>query len=66
MSDPTNPLIVQGDLSVLAEVSSPRFDEARAKLARFAELDKAPRAHPHLPDHAAVAVERSRVRAELG
>ena len=42
MSDPTNPLIVQGDLSVLAEVSSPRFDEARAKLARFAELDKAP------------------------
>jgi DNA excision repair protein ERCC-3 len=42
MSDPTNPLIVQGDLSVLAEVSSPRFDEARAKLARFAELEKAP------------------------
>jgi hypothetical protein len=42
MSDPTNPLIVQGDLSVLAEVSSPRFDEARAKLARFAELEKGP------------------------
>ncbi|MEZ5381535.1 MAG: DEAD/DEAH box helicase [Microthrixaceae bacterium] len=46
MSDPTNPLIVQGDLSVLAEVASPRFEEARALLARFAELEKAPE-HVH-------------------
>lgn len=42
MTDPTNPLIVQGDLSVLAEVASPRFEEARSQLARFAELEKAP------------------------
>jgi len=40
--DPTNPLIVQSDLTVLLELASPRADEARAALARFAELDKAP------------------------
>jgi len=39
---PENPLIVQGDLSVLAEVASPRFAEARDRLARFAELVKSP------------------------
>ncbi len=46
MTDPTNPLIVQGDLSVLVEVASPRFDEARSQLARFAELEKSPE-HVH-------------------
>ena len=40
--DPTNPLIVQSDLTVLLELASPRADEARGALARFAELDKAP------------------------
>ena len=40
--DPTNPLIVQSDLTVLLELASPRAEEARAALARFAELDKAP------------------------
>jgi DNA excision repair protein ERCC-3 len=39
---PENPLIVQGDQSVLAEVASPRFAEARDRLARFAELVKSP------------------------
>jgi DNA excision repair protein ERCC-3 len=39
---PDNPLIVQGDQSVLAEVASPRFAEARDRLARFAELVKSP------------------------
>ena len=43
---PENPLIVQGDLSVLAEVASPRFGEARDRLARFAELVKSPE-HVH-------------------
>lgn len=38
----TNPLIVQADLSVLVEVASPRFDDARGLLARFAELEKSP------------------------
>jgi len=37
-----NPLIVQGDRSVLAEVHSPHFAEARDALARFAELVKSP------------------------
>lgn len=43
---PENPLIVQGDRSVLAEVASPRFAEARDRLARFAELVKSPE-HVH-------------------
>ena len=42
MSDPANPLIVQADLSVLLEIASERADDARAALARFAELEKAP------------------------
>ncbi len=42
MTDPSNPLIVQSDLTVLLEVASPRADDARAALARFAELEKAP------------------------
>ncbi len=46
MTDPTNPLVVQTDLTVLAEVASPRFEEARAALARFAEMEKAPE-HVH-------------------
>jgi len=39
---PENPLIVQGDHTVLAEVDSPRYIEARDHLARFAELIKSP------------------------
>ena len=42
MTDPTNPLIVQSDLTVMLELASPRADEARAALARFGELEKAP------------------------
>ncbi len=40
--DPSNPLIVQSDLTVLLDVAAPRADEVRPLLARFAELDKAP------------------------
>ncbi len=40
--DPTNPLIVQGDRSVLMEVDNPRYAEARDALAPFAELEKSP------------------------
>ncbi len=43
---PDNPLIVQGDYTVLVEVHSPRFSEARDALARFAELVKSPE-HVH-------------------
>ena len=37
-----NPLIVQGDHSILVEVASPRYSQARDELAQFAELVKAP------------------------
>src|SRR6201993_2547724 len=40
--DPANPLIVQGDRSVLVEVDNPRYAEARDALAPFADLEKSP------------------------
>src|SRR5207248_890941 len=40
--DPTNPLIVQGDRSILVEVDNLRYTEARDALAPFAELEKSP------------------------
>ncbi len=40
--DPSNPLIVQGDRTVLVEVDNPRYPEARDALAPFAELEKSP------------------------
>ena len=39
---PDNPLIVQGDLTILLEVQSPLFAEARDALLGFAELVKRP------------------------
>src|SRR5438309_11748852 len=41
-----NPLIVQSDHTVLVEVDSPCYVEARDALARFAELVKSPQ-HVH-------------------
>src|SRR5437870_822275 len=40
--DPANPLIVQGDRTVLLEVDNPHYSEARDALAPFAELEKSP------------------------
>src|SRR6266705_482977 len=40
--DPSNPLIVQSDRSVLVEVDNPKYAEARDALAPFAELEKSP------------------------
>jgi DNA excision repair protein ERCC-3 len=40
--NPHNPMIVQGDKSVLLEVDNPHYPEARDVLARFAELEKSP------------------------
>ncbi|MFO0841827.1 MAG: DNA repair helicase XPB [Gemmataceae bacterium] len=40
--DATNPLIVQGDRSILVEVDNPKYAEARDALAPFAELEKSP------------------------
>jgi len=39
---PNNPLIVQGDKSLLLEVQNERYESARDVLARFAELEKSP------------------------
>jgi DNA excision repair protein ERCC-3 len=46
MTDSSNPLIVQSDLTVLMETASPHAAAARDSLARFAELEKAPE-HVH-------------------
>src|SRR5437764_1145908 len=40
--DPTNPVIVQSDRTLLVEVDNPRYAEARDALAPFAELEKSP------------------------
>jgi DNA excision repair protein ERCC-3 len=40
--DPTNPIIVQSDRSILVEVDNPKYAEARDALAPFAELEKSP------------------------
>lgn len=40
--NPINPLIVQGDHTILVEVGSPRYEAARNELVRFAELVKSP------------------------
>lgn len=40
--NPQNPLIVQGDKSILLEVDNPHYPAARDVLARFAELEKSP------------------------
>src|SRR5947209_19595987 len=40
--DPLNPLIVQGDRTVLMEVDNPKYAAARDALAPFAELEKSP------------------------
>jgi DNA excision repair protein ERCC-3 len=44
--DPANPLIVQGDRTVLVEIDNPRYAAARDVLAPFAELEKSPE-HVH-------------------
>jgi DNA excision repair protein ERCC-3 len=43
---PTNPLIVQSDRSLLLEVHNPLFEPARMALSPFAELEKSPE-HVH-------------------
>ncbi|MBP1961251.1 DNA repair helicase XPB [Paenibacillus aceris] len=40
--DPTRPLIVQSDLSVLLETHHPKFESVRGTLSRFADLIKSP------------------------
>ena len=40
--DPRNPVIVQGDNTILLEVQNPLFSSARDSLLRFADLEKSP------------------------
>lgn len=40
--DPSNPLIIQGDRTILLDVHTPRAGEARSALIPFAELEKSP------------------------
>ena len=40
--NPQNPLIAQADMSVLLEINSPLYKDARDEVARFAELIKSP------------------------
>jgi DNA excision repair protein ERCC-3 len=40
--DPTNPLIIQSDRTLLLETQGPRFEAARTAIAPFAELEKSP------------------------
>src|SRR5262245_44650210 len=40
--NPTHPLIVQGDRTILLEVDNPLHAEARDAIAPFAELEKSP------------------------
>src|SRR5260370_7655803 len=40
--NPSNPLIVQSDRTILLEVDHPQHAEARDALAQFAELEKSP------------------------
>ena len=40
--NPANPLIVQGDRTILLEVDNPLHAEARDAIAPFAELEKSP------------------------
>lgn len=55
--NPQNPIIVQGDKSVLLRGQQPAYQEARDILSRFAELKKAP-IYSYLPYLAALFVER--------
>jgi DNA excision repair protein ERCC-3 len=42
MTRTDNPLVVQGDFSLLLEVDHPRYQEARDRISRFADLIKSP------------------------
>ena len=42
MYNPTNPVIVQGDRTLLLEVHHPAYEDVRDALGRFADLEKSP------------------------
>jgi DNA excision repair protein ERCC-3 len=70
---PSNPLVVQSDRTLLLEVDHPLYAEARDALAQFAELEKSPE-HIHsyrltplsLWNAAAAGLDASRVLEMLG
>lgn len=60
---PHNPLIVQGDRTLLLEVHNPLYEQARAAIGAFAELEKSPE-HIHTYRITPLSlVERCRSRA---
>ena len=69
--NPANPLIVQGDRTILLEVDNPLHAEARDTIAPFAELEKSPehihtyRLTPLSLWNAAVTYRQKAGRAEL-
>ena len=63
--NPANPLIVQGDRTILLEVDNPLYAEARDAIAPFAELEKEPGAHSHLSPDPSLALECRR-RGDAG
>ncbi|MDO9533802.1 MAG: helicase-associated domain-containing protein [Bacillota bacterium] len=40
--NPNNPVIVQGDKTILVEVNNDLYEEVRDEMGRFAELEKSP------------------------
>lgn len=40
--EPTNPLMIQSDMTVLLEVNHPEYEQVRNSLSAFAELEKSP------------------------
>ena len=65
MRNPSNPLIVQGDHSVLLEANNPLHEEARDFLARFAELEKSPE-HIHTYRISPLSLWNAAAAGEIG
>ena len=60
--NPANPLIVQGDRTILLKVDNPLHAEARDTDHALRRAGEEPRAYSHLPPHAVLALERRRRR----
>ena len=63
MTPMSGPLVVQSDKTLLLEVDHPDADACRMAIAPLRRAGAGARAHPHLPPHAARAVERPGRRA---
>ncbi len=57
--DPTRPLIVQSDLSILVETNHPEFEAVKGDHIPFRGSDQKPGASPYVSDYAIIAMECS-------